>query len=119
MKRWISRCVWFAVVCSMSLGCGPTESGDAEPGQVADHRVDETTDEQSQPLEHNRKHWMVAGAGSRAETVAGSDGHPAQISGRFLNAGAGIDHGSLGKEKWLIGSDSGYVQLLKKSGQRT
>ncbi|MFB6264286.1 MAG: hypothetical protein ABEL76_11785, partial [Bradymonadaceae bacterium] len=60
--------------------------------------------------------WFVGGASGRVELV-GPGGNAASVSGRFVNAGAGIDLESRGKHGWLVAAADGTVQRLDASGE--
>ncbi len=115
MKRW--TLLGYGMAALLVAACG-------EPAQT-NHSSDSTgpaTDnaapaQSRQTLEAEVEQWVAVGASGRADVVNGDNGEPDTVTARSVNDGAGVAYGTLGSEGWLVGSDSGWIQLLDADGR--
>jgi len=111
--RWSTALLSFVVA-----GClqpAPSSSGEQADGGT-DAATSAATERRTQANEHDqRDHWIGAGEGSRTDRIA-ADGTPVRETGRFVNGGEGTDAGAVNSSGWLVGSASGWVQLLDEDG---
>jgi MYXO-CTERM domain-containing protein len=68
-------------------------------------------------METDVEQWLAVGSSGRVDVVNPDDGEPDTVTARAVNRGAGVSYGVVGSEGWLVGSESGWVQLLDADGR--